>query len=159
MHDAHRIELTVNGRSVTAEVDARTSLVQLLRDQLSLTGTHVGCEHGSCGACTVHVDGSTARGCLVLAVQADGADVLTIEGVSAPGEPLGAVQQAFTHHHALQCGFCTPGFVMSVLEYLDETPCATDLARRRRLSGNWCRCTGYQGVVAAVRQLDAERHI
>ena len=148
--------MTVNGTPVELSVPARMTLSDALRDQLGLTGTHIGCEHGVCGMCTVLVDGNAARSCLMLACQADGAEVTTIEGIGA-GEPstgvreLSAVQAAFREHHALQCGFCTPGFVISATAFLREHPDPTDQQIRDALSGNLCRCTGYQGILAAVR--------
>jgi aerobic carbon-monoxide dehydrogenase small subunit len=148
----HAITLTVNGERRRGRAEARVSLADFLREQLGLTGTHLGCEHGVCGACTVFIDGEAVRSCLVLAVQADGADVTTIEGIGpAPGE-LGPVQQAFMECHGLQCGFCTPGFIVSVTALLREIPAPDDTEIREALSGNLCRCTGYQGIMAAVRR-------
>jgi aerobic carbon-monoxide dehydrogenase small subunit len=162
------IGVTVNGRLRRATVEPRLTLVDFLRERCQLTGTHVGCEHGVCGACTVLLTypddadesgpglpgGQAVRSCLVFAVQADGAEVTTIEGIGAgasePGE-LTAVQAAFREHHALQCGFCTPGFVISATAFLREHPDPTDGQIRDALSGNLCRCTGYQGILAAVR--------
>jgi aerobic carbon-monoxide dehydrogenase small subunit len=145
----HDIALTVNGERVSARVSGRRVLADFLRDQLRLTGTHLGCEHGACGACTVLVDGLPQRSCLILAAQADGATITTVEGLAVDGQ-LGAVQQAFQDCHGLQCGFCTPGFVMTVTALLDETPEPTHEQVVDALSGNICRCTGYQGIVAAV---------
>jgi aerobic carbon-monoxide dehydrogenase small subunit len=146
------IAITVNGERRKGRTEARTTLADFLRDELALTGTHVGCEHGVCGACTVLLDGEAVRSCLVLAVQADGASVTTIEGIGpAPGR-LGPVQQAFMECHGLQCGFCTPGFVVSVTSFLAEQPAPSDDEIREMLSGNICRCTGYQGIVAAVHR-------
>ena len=153
------IEIRVNGRLRRARVEPRLTLVDFLRERCQLTGTHVGCEHGVCGACTVLLAGQAVRACLVFAVQADGAEVTTIEGITAtasgssepgPGE-LSAVQSAFRANHALQCGFCTPGFVISVTAFLRDNPNPTDEQIRDALSGNLCRCTGYQGILAAVR--------
>jgi aerobic carbon-monoxide dehydrogenase small subunit len=142
------IELTVNGQIVQREVPVRCLLADFLRDDLGLTGTHVGCEHGVCGACTVLVDGAPVRSCIMLAVQADGTEVTTIEGVTPP-EGLNRMQQAFKDHHGLQCGFCTPGFLMT-LEGVDPDDYPDERSIREMLSGNLCRCTGYQGIVAAV---------
>ncbi len=143
------IELTVNGEARRATVDVRTSLADFLREDLGLTGTHLGCEHGVCGACTVLVDGVAARSCLMLAVQARGADVVTVEGL-AKGDDLHPVQEAFWESHAFQCGFCTPGFVMSTVALLRENPEADEAEVRETLSGNICRCSGYQSIVEGV---------
>jgi len=148
------INLTVNGESVAREISTRMLLSDFLRHELRLTGTHVGCEHGVCGCCTVMIDGVAARSCLTLAVQADGATIRTIEGIAADDGALHPVQQAFRECHALQCGFCTPGFVMAIVSYFEERD-AADLSEegiREMLSGNLCRCTGYQNIVAAVRR-------
>jgi carbon-monoxide dehydrogenase small subunit len=145
------IEIRVNGRLRRASVEPRLTLVDFLRERCQLTGTHVGCEHGVCGACTVLLDGQAVRSCLVFAVQADGGEVTTIEGVTARTGELSAVQTAFREHHGLQCGFCTPGFVISVTAFLRDHPDPTDGQIRDALSGNLCRCTGYQGILAAVR--------
>jgi carbon-monoxide dehydrogenase small subunit len=142
------IELTVNGQAVQREVPVRRLLTDFLRDDLGLTGTHVGCEHGVCGACTVLVDGAPVRSCIMLAVQADGTEVTTIEGVTPP-EGLNRMQQAFKDHHGLQCGFCTPGFLMT-LEGVNPDDYPDERSIREMLSGNLCRCTGYQGIVEAV---------
>ena len=147
------IALTVNGSHLTVRVEARQTLAGLLRDQLRLTGTNLGCEHGVCGACTVLVDGRSARSCLMLAVQAEGRSVTSVEGLAAEGEALHPIQQAFADHHALQCGYCTPGFLLTVVEYLSEGPEANRDDVRQRLSGNLCRCTGYHNIVAAVMDL------
>ena len=146
-----RVRLTVNGAPVERLVEARRSLADFLREDLALTGTHVGCEHGVCGACTVLLDGQAVRGCLVFAVQADGGSITTVEGIAGPDGTLSTVQQAFREHHGLQCGFCTPGFVTSVTAFLRDNPSPTDEEIREGLSGNLCRCTGYQGILAAVR--------
>lgn len=152
MTTSHEIRLTVNGFERTGRCDARTTLADFLREQLGLTGTHLGCEHGVCGACTVLLNGEALRSCLVFAVQANSSDVTTIEGVGpAPGE-LGPVQRAFMECHGLQCGFCTPGFVVSVTAFLDEQPDPSDAEIIDGLGGNLCRCTGYQGIVAAVHR-------
>jgi carbon-monoxide dehydrogenase small subunit len=148
----HEISLTVNGRRRSAHTEARVTLADFLREQLGLTGTHIGCEHGVCGACTVLLDGEAVRACLLFAVQAEGAEVTTIEGLSPAGAELNTVQKAFMECHGLQCGFCTPGFVVSTCALLAENPHPTDDEIRTALSGNLCRCTGYQGIVAAVRQ-------
>jgi carbon-monoxide dehydrogenase small subunit len=145
------IEVTVNGTPRRAIVPPRLTLADFLRERCQLTGTHLGCEHGVCGACTVLLDGAAVRGCLVFAVQADGAGVTTVEGL-APGDgSLSDVQEAFRGHHGLQCGFCTPGFVVSVTAFLRDHPAPTDEEIRDALSGNLCRCTGYQGIIKAVR--------
>jgi len=145
-----RIELNVNGALHTLEVEPRTTLLDCLRDLLDLKGAHAGCEHGVCGACTVMVDGDSLRACLMLAVQADGCRVETVEGLAAPGQ-MNALQAAFHEHHALQCGFCTPGMLMTATDMLKKYPLENDDAIREGLSGNLCRCTGYQHIVAAVR--------
>ena len=144
------IELAVNGERVQRRVPVRQLLADFLRDELGLTGTHLGCEHGVCGACTVHVDGAAVRACLMFAVQADGAVVTTVEGISRDGR-LNALQQAFREQHGLQCGFCTPGFLM-LLMAADPRQYQSDDDLRELLAANLCRCTGYQGIVAAVRQ-------
>jgi carbon-monoxide dehydrogenase small subunit len=145
------IEVTVNGHVRRAAVEPRLTLADFLRERCHLTGTHLGCEHGVCGACTVLLDGEAVRGCLVFAVQADGGSVTTVEGIAAADGTLSPVQQAFREHHGLQCGFCTPGFVTSVTAFLRDNPSPTDEEIRAGLSGNLCRCTGYQGILAAVR--------
>ena len=142
------IQLTVNGSIESASVPPRLLLSDLLREHLGLTGTHVGCEHGVCGACTVLIDGGAARSCLTLAVQADGADITTVEGLAGPAGELSPIQQAFADHFSLQCGFCTPGFLMTVAGEL--TLGMTEAEVRELLSGNLCRCTGYQPIVEAV---------
>jgi len=143
------VELRVNGAPIRREVAARRLLVDFLRDELGLTGTHAGCEHGICGACTVLVDGEPVRSCITLAVQAEGRDVTTVEGIT-PSQGLNSLQQAFKRHHALQCGFCTPGFLMT-LSGADLSLYPDDDSIRRLLAGNLCRCTGYQNIVAAVQ--------
>ena len=143
------ITLTVNGERVTARIEPRKSLVDFLRETQGLTGSHVGCEHGVCGACTVRVDGEIVRGCLTLAAQVDGAVVETIEGVSDSGE-IAALQQAFLERNALQCGFCTPGMLLAAAALLKENPSPSREEIREYLSGNYCRCTGYQSIVDAV---------
>lgn len=149
------VAVTVNGQRRSAQVEPRTTLGDLLREDLGLTGTHLGCEHGVCGSCTVLVDGAAVRSCLVFAPQVEGADVTTIEGLSRPGGELSPVQAAFRAAHGLQCGFCTPGFVVSVTAFLADRPVGSaapdDAEILDALSGNLCRCTGYQGIVEAVR--------
>lgn len=149
------LNLTVNGERVSRTVEARRTLADFLRDDLHLTGTHLGCEHGICGACTVLVDGRAVRSCLMFAVQADGAEVTTIEGLSDRGGNLTPIQEAFHIEHGLQCGYCTPGFVISVHAFLAEHPDPSDEEIRKALSGNLCRCTGYQGIMAAVQRAAA----
>jgi aerobic carbon-monoxide dehydrogenase small subunit len=152
------VRLTVNGGAREATVEPRLTLADFLREQCRLTGTHLGCEHGVCGACTVLVDGAAVRSCLMFAVQADGAEVTTIEGIASPDGELSPVQAAFRDCHGLQCGFCTPGFVVSVTAFLRDNPDPSDEEIRHALSGNLCRCTGYQGIVMAVRRAaSAER--
>ena len=145
-----QIEISVNGESHSAEVEPRQLLVYFLREQLGLTGTVVGCDTSSCGSCTVLVDGESAKSCTVLAVQADGHEVTTVEGIGTP-EDLHPVQQAFHEQHGLQCGFCTPGMVMATISLLEETPNPSADEIRHALEGNLCRCTGYQNIVAAVQ--------
>ena len=154
------VRLRVNGREHTASVLPRLLLSDFLRHRLGLTGTHVGCEHGVCGACTVLLDGEAVRSCLLLAVQVAGTEITTVEGLAEPDGRLHPVQQAFHEMHALQCGFCTPGFLLSVLDFLRDAPAPSDDEIRRGLGGNLCRCTGYQNIVRAVRragELLAER--
>jgi len=150
------LSLTVNGVALSRLVEPRTSLVDFLRYELELTGTHVGCEHGVCGACTVRVDGAIARACLMLAVQADGARVDTIEGVAGTGEVFD-LQQAFAEENALQCGFCTPGMLLTAQDLLSRTPDAGSDEIREALSGNYCRCTGYHAMVDAIRKTSESR--
>jgi carbon-monoxide dehydrogenase small subunit len=145
-----QISLTINGSRCAASVEPRTTLADFLREDRRLTGTHLGCEHGVCGACTVLVDGEAVRSCLMFAVQAEGAEVTTIEGLT-PTDGLSPVQQAMHEAHGLQCGFCTPGFVVSITAFLRDHPQPTDDEVRDGLSGNLCRCTGYQGIINAVR--------
>ena len=160
MTERMRIELTVNGEERAGEAEPRKTLADFLREDLGLTGTHLGCEHGVCGACTVLVDGRAVRSCLMLAVQADGARVTTIEGMAAADGALHPLQQAFHEHHGLQCGFCTPGMIMSLADYLERHPDADEAELREALSGNICRCTGYQAIVdaglAAARAMRGE---
>ncbi len=145
------IEVRVNGSTRRARVEPRLTLADFLREECHLTGTHLGCEHGVCGACTVLLDGAAVRSCLVFAVQTDGAQITTIEGIASPDGELSAVQAAFRDNHGLQCGFCTPGFVLSVTAFLRDNPSPTDDEIRAGLSGNLCRCTGYQGILKAIR--------
>lgn len=156
----NKIDVTfvVNGEEVHGSVEPRMTLADFLREEVGLTGTHLGCEHGVCGACTILVNGHTVRSCLMLAVQADGQDLKTVEGLEAPDGTLHPVQEAFSRHHALQCGFCTPGFLMNVVEYLEEGPSIEERDIRERLSGNLCRCTGYHNIVLAVKEL-AEKQV
>ena len=144
------ISLTVNGKAVTASVDPRTLLVQLIREQLQLTGTHVGCDTAQCGACTVHMNGGAVKSCSMLALQAQGADIVTIEGLGTNGE-LHPMQAAFRECHGLQCGFCTTGLVMSAVDLLKNNPQATEDEIREGLDGNICRCTGYQNIVKSIQ--------
>ena len=148
--DIHEIRLTVNGTKHELAVESRRTLADVLRHDLRYTGTHLGCEHGICGACTVLVDGMPARSCLMFGVQADGRSVETVEGLGSPDD-LNPLQRAFTDHHGLQCGFCTPGFLMLVTAFLRENPAPTDEEIREVISSNLCRCTGYQGILRAVR--------
>lgn len=146
-----RVTITINGRTYEDEVEPRTLLSDFIRHNAGLTGTHVGCEHGVCGACTVQLDGEPVRSCLMLAVQAHARSLRTVEGLAGPGGELSALQQAFCDHHALQCGFCTSGFLMAAEALLRRRPDATEQEIRQELAGNLCRCTGYEGIVAAVR--------
>jgi len=151
------VSLTVNGEAYdAADVEPRLLLSDFLRDTLGLTGTHVGCEHGVCGACTVLMNGDSVRSCLMLAVQANGAEIVTVEGLGTP-EQLNVLQAEFREHHGLQCGFCTPGMLMTGEDLLRKYPLATDDDIREGLSGNLCRCTGYQNIVAAIRSAAAKR--
>ncbi|MCY3828099.1 MAG: (2Fe-2S)-binding protein [Rhodospirillaceae bacterium] len=143
------VSLTVNGEAVSADVEPRTLLVQMLREGLGLTGTHVGCDTSQCGACVVHVDGESVKACTMLAIQAEGADVKTIEGV-ADGDTLHPMQQAFHENHGLQCGFCTPGMIMSALDLVKNNPDPTEREIREWLEGNLCRCTGYHNIVKSI---------
>jgi aerobic-type carbon monoxide dehydrogenase small subunit (CoxS/CutS family) len=150
------IELTVNGMTVSRRVSARRHLVDFLREELGLTGSHLGCEHGVCGACTIRVNGEIVRGCLMLAVQADGASVETIEGLSESGE-ISDLQRVFHERNALQCGFCTPGMLMAAAELLARNPSAGRDEIREHMAGNYCRCTGYQSIVEAVEAVGQAR--
>lgn len=144
------VSMTLNGKSVSAEVEARTLLVQLLRERLNLTGTHVGCDTSQCGACVVHVNGRSVKSCTMLAVQADGAKVTTIEGLAKNGK-LHPMQEAFRENHGLQCGFCTPGMIMSALDLVARNPDPSEREIREWLEGNLCRCTGYHNIVKAIK--------
>lgn len=144
------VEMTVNGKRVSAQVEARTLLVQMLREKLALTGTHIGCDTSQCGACVVHVDGKAVKSCTMLAVQANGASVTTIEGL-AKGETLHPMQEAFRDNHGLQCGFCTPGMVMTAIDLVKNNPNPSEEEIREGLEGNICRCTGYHNIVKAVK--------
>ncbi|MBP8925892.1 MAG: (2Fe-2S)-binding protein [Pseudomonadales bacterium] len=146
------ISLRVNGKAVSAEVEPRTLLVHFLREQLHLTGTHIGCDTSQCGACTVHLDGKSIKSCSLLAVQANGCDITTIEGLAKNGE-MQALQKSFQQHHALQCGFCTPGMVMSAQELIEKNAMPSDQEIREAIDGNRCRCTGYQHIVDAIRDV------
>jgi 2-furoyl-CoA dehydrogenase 2Fe-2S iron sulfur subunit len=154
--ERHRVSFTLNGRPVVGEAEPRLLLSDFLRHVLGATGTHVGCEHGVCGACAVHVDGLAMRSCLMLAVQADGRRVDTVEGLAGEGGALGALQRAFRRNHALQCGFCTPGILMSLSDWLRRTPDPSEQDVREMLSGHLCRCTGYAGIVRAALEAAAE---
>ena len=153
MPDRREITVTVNGESYTREVETRLTLADFIRHSIDLTGTHLGCEHGVCGACTILLDGLSARSCLMLAVQADGHEILTVEGIAPNDEELHPLQQAFQDNHGLQCGCCTPGMLTTLLEFLSDNPDPTEREVREAISGNLCRCTGYQGIVDAA--LDA----
>jgi 2-furoyl-CoA dehydrogenase 2Fe-2S iron sulfur subunit len=147
-----RISLTLNGRKVSAETEPRTLLCDFLRHSLFATGTHVGCEHGVCGCCTVQIDGAAVRSCLTLAMQVEGRDVRTVESLAGPDGKLNKLQQAFQNNHALQCGFCTPGILMSFTDFLSRNPKPTEDELREVLSGHICRCTGYAGIMAALKE-------
>ncbi len=146
-----RISLTVNGKPLEGDAEPRTSLADFLRDDLALIGTHLGCEHGVCGACTIIMDGQAVRSCLTLAVQAEGADLMTVEGLLDENHQLHPIQEAFIEEHGLQCGFCTPGFLMSTFELLKNNPTPSDDEIKEALGGNLCRCTGYQSILKSVR--------
>jgi carbon-monoxide dehydrogenase small subunit len=155
MIESRDIEITVNGEPRSGRCEPRMTLVDFLRETLSLTGTHIGCEHGVCGACTVLLEGESVRSCLMFAVQADGARLTTVEGLAPPGE-MNDLQRAFRAHHALQCGFCTPGILITATALLRDNPSPTEDEVRRAISGNICRCTGYQPIVQAI--LDCARN-
>ncbi len=146
------LSLTVNGKAVTADLDPRTLLVEFLRNNLGLTGTHVGCDTGQCGACTVHVNGDAVKACTILAAQAQGTAVITIEGLAAADGAMHPMQAAFKECHGLQCGFCTPGMVMSAIDLVNRHPKASEQTIRDELEGNLCRCTGYHNIVKSVQQ-------
>ena len=158
MSDSRPIRVSINGESVERVAPARMTLADFLRERLDLTGTHLGCEHGVCGACTVLLDGESVRACLLLAVQADGHAVTTVEGLAAQDGELHPAQRAFSEEHGLQCGFCTPGFLMATAELLSEDVNLSRAEIRERMSGNLCRCTGYQNIVTAVQAAVAYRH-
>ncbi len=144
------VSLTLNGEAVSAQVDSRTLLVEMIREHLGRTGTHVGCDTSQCGACVVHVDGRSIKSCSMLAVQAGGTDIVTIEGVAQNGQ-LHPMQEAFREHHGLQCGFCTPGMIMSALDLVEQNPDPSEKEIREWLEGNLCRCTGYHNIVRAIK--------
>jgi len=146
-----KVSMKVNGKAVSAEVEERTLLVTYIRENLRLTGTHVGCDTAQCGACTVHMDGRAIKSCNIVAMQAEGADILTIEGVAKPDGTLNPMQEAFREHHALQCGFCTPGMVLSAMDLVKNFPDPTEREIREQLDGNLCRCTGYHNIVKAIK--------
>ena len=149
------VAVTVNGVRYTREVEVRKTLVDFLREDLGLRGTHVGCEHGVCGACTVLLDGASVRSCIMYAVQADRAEIRTVEGLAPADGPLHPLQQSFQDHHGLQCGFCTPGFLMTAYEFLTDARRPSEDEIRAAIGGNLCRCTGYNGIVEAIRAADA----
>jgi aerobic carbon-monoxide dehydrogenase small subunit len=151
-----KISMTVNGKQVSAETEERTLLVNYLRESLGLTGTHVGCDTGQCGACTIHLDGRAVKSCNILALQAEGADVLTIEGLAQADGTLHPMQEAFREHHGLQCGYCTPGMVMSAIDLVKHHPDPSEATIRAELDGNLCRCTGYHNIVKAVKAAAAK---
>jgi carbon-monoxide dehydrogenase small subunit len=155
--ETRNIAVTVNGKRHEATVPVRVTLADFLRHQLGLTGTHLGCEHGVCGACTILLDGYSARSCLMLAVQADGHEIMTVEGIATDADTLHPLQQAFHEHHGLQCGFCTPGILTTLIELLRDNPDPTEEDIRIGISGNLCRCTGYQNIVTAA--LDAAKRM
>jgi carbon-monoxide dehydrogenase small subunit len=157
MSDTRNICVTVNGKRYQKDVPVRLTLADFLRHEIGLTGTHLGCEHGVCGACTILLDDRSARSCLLLAVQADGHDVLTVEGIAPSEDTLHPLQEAFRDNHGLQCGFCTPGMLTTLLEFLRDNPDPTEQEVRIAISGNLCRCTGYQGIVLAA--LDAAKRL
>jgi carbon-monoxide dehydrogenase small subunit len=157
MSEMRKIAVTVNGRRHEAEVEVRYLLADFLRHLLGLTGTHLGCEHGVCGACTILFDGRSARSCLMLAVQANGHEIMTVEGLAPGPDKMHPLQEAFRDNHGLQCGFCTPGMLTTLIEFLRDNPDPTEQEVRVAISGNLCRCTGYQGIVAAA--LDAAKRL
>jgi carbon-monoxide dehydrogenase small subunit len=157
MGEKRDIAVTINGKKYQEEVEVRYTLADFMRQQLGLTGTHLGCEHGVCGACTILFDGRSARSCLMLAVQADGHEILTVEGIAPSADKMHPLQEAFRDNHGLQCGFCTPGMLTTLIEFLRDNPDPTEQEVRIAISGNLCRCTGYQGIVAAA--LDAAQRL
>ena len=157
MSDRRTMSVTINGESYEREVETRLTLADFIRHEVLLTGTHVGCEHGVCGACTILLNGRTARSCLMLAVQANGQEITTVEGIAPNDDELHPLHQAFQDNHGLQCGFCTPGMLTTLIEFLDDNPDPTEQEVREAISGNLCRCTGYQGIVAAA--LDAAKRL
>jgi 2-furoyl-CoA dehydrogenase 2Fe-2S iron sulfur subunit len=157
-HERTRLSLTLNGRKLSGEAEPRMLLSDFLRHVLGATGTHVGCEHGVCGCCTVLIDGAAVRSCLMLAVQAEGRAVTTVESLAAPDGTLNALQQAFQNNHALQCGFCTPGILMSFTDFLERNPDPSEAEVVEVLSGHLCRCTGYAGIVSAVLEAASRRN-
>jgi carbon-monoxide dehydrogenase small subunit len=157
MSETRKITVTVNGTRYEETVPVRVTLADFIRHQLGLTGTHLGCEHGVCGACTILLDGLSARSCLMLAVQADGHEILTVEGIAPNAETLHPLQEAFRDNHGLQCGFCTPGILTTLIEFLRDNPDPTEREVRIGISGNLCRCTGYQNIVIAA--LDAAKRL
>ena len=157
MTDKRTITVSVNGTKHTKEVPVRITLADFIRYELGLTGTHLGCEHGVCGACTILLDGRSARSCLMLAVQADGHEIITVEGIAVSDTELHPLQEAFRDNHGLQCGFCTPGMLTTLIEFLRDNPDPTEQEVRIAISGNLCRCTGYQGIVNAA--LDAAKRL
>jgi len=157
MTSRRTVSVTVNGKTYEKDVDVRLTLADFLRHELRLTGTHVGCEHGVCGACTILLDGTSARSCLMLAVQCDGRTITTIEGIALDEQRLHPLQEAFRDNHGLQCGFCTPGMLTTLIEFLRDNPSPTEEEVRVAISGNLCRCTGYQGIVKAA--MDAAKRM
>ena len=157
MTEKRTVTLTVNGVRYQKEAEVRLTLADFIRHTLGLTGTHLGCEHGVCGACTILLDGRSARSCLMLAVQAEGHEILTVEGIAPSPDKLHPLQEAFRDNHGLQCGFCTPGMLTTLIEFLRDNPDPTEREVRIAISGNLCRCTGYQGIVAAA--LDAAKRL
>ena len=151
-----RVSMTVNGKPATAEVEERTLLVEFIRNDLRLTGTHVGCDTAQCGACTIHLNGRAVKSCNMLAMQAEGANILTIEGVAKPDGTLHPMQEAFREHHGLQCGFCTPGMIMSAIDLVKVHPNPSEETIRAELDGNLCRCTGYHNIVKAIKAASAK---
>ena len=153
-----QVSMTVNGRPIKADIEGRTLLVQLLREKLGLTGTHVGCDTSQCGACVVHVDGKSAKACTLLAAQLDGASITTIEGLAGADGKLHPMQEAFRDNHGLQCGFCTPGMVMSAIDLVQHHDCSSETKIREWLEGNICRCTGYHNIVKSIQAGAAAMH-